>query len=259
MDALTLLKNDHRTVEKLFRRFEKAGPRANKEKEDVVARIVEELSIHAAIEETVFYPVVRYTVPKVQDQTLESLEEHHIVKWQLSEIADLDPTDERFEPKVTVLIENVRHHVKEEESDLFPKVRSELTRSDLNDLGEALARAKKSAPTHPHPRSPDTPPANLVVGTAAGVADKVVDTVAGIASGGIDVVEDLIATFTDRKASPTRTTGTKTKKKAAASVRSGAAKAEKRVGKKANAAARRTRSTGRSASSSGRRKAASKR
>ena len=81
------------------------------EKRSVVDKIIEELSIHAAIEEQLFYPVTRATVPDTEDIALESLEEHHIVKWVLSELDGMDPEDERFDAKVTVLIENVRHHV----------------------------------------------------------------------------------------------------------------------------------------------------
>src|SRR6188474_3412853 len=115
MDAITLLRADHKTVEQLFKRFETAGDRAYTEKRQIVDRIIEELSIHAAIEEQVFYPVARETVPTTEDIALESLEEHHIVKWVLSELVDLDPREERFDAKVTVLMENVRHHVDEEE------------------------------------------------------------------------------------------------------------------------------------------------
>jgi hemerythrin superfamily protein len=111
MDAITLLKDDHKTVEALFKRFEKAGDRAYTEKREIVDRIIEALSKHAAIEEQLFYPVVRSTVPATEDIALESLEEHHIVKWVLSELDTMAPEDERFDPKVTVLIENVRHHV----------------------------------------------------------------------------------------------------------------------------------------------------
>ncbi|HYN33435.1 MAG TPA: hemerythrin domain-containing protein, partial [Ilumatobacteraceae bacterium] len=117
MDAITLLRNDHKTVEALFKRFEKAGEGALVEKRQIVDRIIEELSVHTTIEEQVFYPVTRATVTGVEDIALESLEEHHIVKWLLSELADLDPSNERFTPKVTVLIENVRHHVEEEETE----------------------------------------------------------------------------------------------------------------------------------------------
>ena len=121
-----MLKDDHRSVEKLFKQFEDAGDRAFVEKRKVVDRIIEELSIHAAVEEQFFYPVTRATVPAVEDVALESLEEHHIVKWVLSELERMDPEDERFDAKVTVLIENVRHHVEEEEGEYFPAVRDEL-------------------------------------------------------------------------------------------------------------------------------------
>ena len=225
MDAITLLRNDHKTVEQLFKRFEKAGDRAYVQKREIVDRIIEELSVHAAIEELVFYPVARATVPGTEDIALESLEEHHIVKWLLSELADLDPSDERFDAKVTVLMENVRHHVEEEQSDFFPKVRRELSRTELADLGQALADAKKSAPTHPHPRSPDVPPANAVVGAIAGVVDRVGDNISGIAQGGVTAVQDLIARILGNdkpKVSPTGTTAARTQAK---NVRNGASAA----------------------------------
>src|SRR5205807_6075539 len=112
------------------------------------------LSIHAAIEEQVFYPAVREAAPDEKDLVLESLEEHHIVKWVLSELDGMVPSDERFTAKVTVLIENVRHHVEEEEGELFPEVRKAMKRKELEELVQALEAAKKVAPTHPHPRTP---------------------------------------------------------------------------------------------------------
>src|SRR5438270_12598719 len=176
MDAVTLLRNDHKTVEAFFKKFEKAGPNAHKTKQDLVEKIVEELSIHAAIEEQVLYPAAREAVPDASDEVLEALEEHHIVKWVLSELDGMDPTDERFTAKVTVLIENVRHHVEEEEGDLFPELRKAMKRKELEELAQALEKAKKVAPTHPHPRVPDTPPGNLVAGVAAGAVDRAQDT-----------------------------------------------------------------------------------
>ena len=170
MDAITLLKQDHKTVEKLFKQFEKAKQPAQQRK--LAGQVIKELSVHAAIEEMVFYPAVRERVPKVEETVLESLEEHHVVKWVLSELEDMKPDHERFKAKMMVLIENVRHHVKEEESELFPEVRSVIKRKELGELGEALEKAKKAAPTEPHPRAPDTPPGNLVAGPAAGVVDK---------------------------------------------------------------------------------------
>ncbi|HMJ77115.1 MAG TPA: hemerythrin domain-containing protein [Iamia sp.] len=199
MDAITMLKDDHKAVEKLFKRFEKAGDRAYVEKREIVDRIIEALSTHAAIEEQLFYPVTRETVPETDADVLEAIEEHQIVKWLLHDLQAMDPQDERFDAKVTVLIENVRHHVEEEEQDYFPKVREELGRNDLSDLGEAMEAARKVAPTHPHPRSPSTPPGNLVIGTVAGAADRVGDTVAGVAQGSVAAAQDLVALILRRE------------------------------------------------------------
>ncbi|HZQ77071.1 MAG TPA: hemerythrin domain-containing protein [Acidimicrobiia bacterium] len=177
MNAITLLKNDHKTVEGLFKRFEKLGPRAVKSKQELVERIIRELSIHAGIEEMFFYPAIREAADggKAGDMVLESLEEHHIVKWVLSELEGMSPEHDRFDAKVSVLIENVRHHVEEEEKDLFPQVTKLLGKARLDDIGEAMNKAKKTVPTRPHPRSPDEPPGNLVAGAGAALLDKAVD------------------------------------------------------------------------------------
>jgi hemerythrin superfamily protein len=222
MDAISMLKDDHQKAEQLFKRFEKAGGRAHVEKREVVDRIIEELSVHAAIEEQLFYPVVRATVPGTEHIALESLEEHHIVKWGLSALETMSPEDERFDAKVTVLIENVRHHVQEEEDEFFPMVRDELGRNALSDLGDAMAAARKVAPTHPHPRSPDTPPGNLVMGTAVGVADRIRDILSGLAQGGVTAVGDVIATVLRRKKPRVSPTGSKVARTTATQVRSGA-------------------------------------
>jgi hemerythrin-like domain-containing protein len=222
MDAITMLKEDHQAVERLFKRFEKAGDRAFAEKRRLADQIIESLSKHAVIEEQVFYPVARATVPGTEDVVLESLEEHHIVKWVLSELDGMDPADERFDAKMTVLIENVRHHVKEEEQDFFPKVRAELDRNALAEVGRAMATAKDQAPTHPHPRSPDTPPANLVASAGASVVDRLSDTVSGVAQGSVSAVQDLIALILGRRRQPARPTGTKVTRDTARNVRDGA-------------------------------------
>jgi hemerythrin-like domain-containing protein len=180
MDAITLLKSDHRTVEELFKKYEATGDRARKTRRALVDKMIQALSMHAAIEEQVFYPGARAAVEGTTEVVLESLEEHHIVKWTLSELEKLDPSDERFHAKVTVLIESVRHHVKEEEGELFPKVRKALSRSALQELGERMERAKALAPTRPHPRSPDEPPANIVAGAAAAALDAGKDMVSSV-------------------------------------------------------------------------------
>jgi hemerythrin superfamily protein len=176
-DAIAILKADHREVEKLFKAFEKAGDTAHKTKRKLVDQMIVALSQHAAIEEEVLYPSARQEVADSEDDVLEALEEHHIVKWQLQELTGLAPTDERFNAKVTVLTENVRHHVGEEESELFPLLRSRLGRKRLLELGTALQSARRTAPRRPRPRLPDTAPDNVIPTAVSGVIDKARDLV----------------------------------------------------------------------------------
>jgi hemerythrin superfamily protein len=171
MDAIKLLKDDHATVKDLFKKFEQAGDRAHKTKRKLVDQMIEELSVHASIEEQIFYPGVREMVEGTEDVVLESLEEHHIVKWTLNELEAMEPQHERFDAKVTVMIESVRHHIEEEEKEMFPKVRKALKPAQLRDLGERMERGKLIAPKRPHPRSPDEPPGNLVAGPVAAALD----------------------------------------------------------------------------------------
>lgn len=183
MDAIALLTRDHREVEALFKQFEKLTDRAVKSKKTVVMKIVRELAVHSAIEEMLFYPAVRTAGMKADTRAgeaaagtvLESLEEHHIVKWTLTELQKMKPDDERFDAKVKVLMESVRHHVEEEQDELFPRAKTLLGAEMLEELGKRMARAKKLAPTRPHPRAPDHPPANIVAGAMAAVLDRTRD------------------------------------------------------------------------------------
>jgi len=181
MNAITLLKADHHTVEQLFDDI--TSTKARSKKQSLIKKIIKELSIHAAIEEQVFYPAVRDAVHEAEAQVLEALEEHHIVKWVLSELEKMSPDDERFDAKVKVLCETVTRHVKEEEGKLFKMARETMNKKALDELGRALEAAKKVAPTHPHPRAPDAPPGNFVAGIGVGLVDRARDAVARIAKG----------------------------------------------------------------------------
>jgi hemerythrin superfamily protein len=150
VDGIVLLKEDHKNVKRLFREFEKTHKdAAPADKRALVDKIIKELTTHAYIEETIFYPAARAEVSDSGDHVLESVEEHHVVAWLLSELAKLDPSDETFDAKVTVLIENVEHHADEEEEELFPQVRQALGRKRLTELGERMAAAKADAPADP--------------------------------------------------------------------------------------------------------------
>jgi hemerythrin-like domain-containing protein len=179
MNATSLLKRDHKAVEALFKKFERAGENAGRLKRQTMDRIIHELSQHAAVEEQVFYPIARRVLKDEEDLVLEALEEHHVVKWTLSELEGMDPDNERFEPKAKVLFESVRHHVEEEETELFPKLNKAMSSEQLDALGTAITKAKRLAHTRPHPRAPDSPPANILLGPVAKAIDLAKDAIRG--------------------------------------------------------------------------------
>jgi hemerythrin-like domain-containing protein len=148
-DAIVMLKNDHQEILRTFRDFENAGDGALKTKGRLVDRMVELLTVHTYIENEVMYPRVRELVPELEDDVLESYEEHHVADLLVMELVTMKPTDERFTAKTTVLIENVRHHIEEEETEWFPQVRAALGRKILQQLGADMAEARKEAPRKP--------------------------------------------------------------------------------------------------------------
>jgi hemerythrin superfamily protein len=178
VDAIQLIRRDHRVVEQLFTRYERAEREGDgDELRRVVRWIVRELSIHAAIEEQLVYPALRGA--GVEGQVLGALEEHHLVKLTLAELDAMTPADERFGPKVALLVEHVREHVREEEQQLLPRLTRALDARELRELGEALAAAKRIAPTRPHPAAPDQPPAGAVASALAAILDRARDALRG--------------------------------------------------------------------------------
>jgi hemerythrin-like domain-containing protein len=148
-DAIVLLKDDHKEIRKVFTAFEKAGDNAHVTKQKLVDQMIELLTVHTYIENEVMYPRVRDLLPDLEDDVLESYEEHHVADLLVVELASMKAEDERFTAKTTVLIENVRHHMEEEEQEWFPKVREGLGRKQLQELGASLLRAKEEAPRRP--------------------------------------------------------------------------------------------------------------
>jgi iron-sulfur cluster repair protein YtfE (RIC family) len=148
-DAIVLLKEDHKEVRKVFRDFQSAGEDATERKGRLVEKMIELLTQHTYIENEVMYPRVRELLPDLEDDVLESYEEHHVADVLVMELAGMKPTDERFDAKTTVLIENVTHHMDEEEQEWFPQVREGLGRKALQEIGVELIEAKKKAPTKP--------------------------------------------------------------------------------------------------------------
>src|SRR3954452_12290100 len=148
-DAIVILKEDHKRIRKLFKQFQKAGEDDEAARGEIVQRIIEELTVHTYLENECMYPEVRRLLPDLEDDVLESYEEHHVADLLVVELATMKAGDARFDAKTTVLIENVTHHIEEEEQDWFPKVREGLGRKQLQQLGEHLLEAKKRAPRRP--------------------------------------------------------------------------------------------------------------
>lgn len=137
-DALSLLKDDHREVESLFSRFERA--RGETEKGRLAEKICNELELHARVEEQLFYPAVREAIS--DDELMNEAEvEHASAKDLIGQIQASSPADERYDALVKVLGEYVKHHVKEEEREMFPKARR--AGLDLTELGEKIRERKR--------------------------------------------------------------------------------------------------------------------
>lgn len=157
MDIITLLKKDHRTVDELFTRVEESSARAVKAKQKLFVQIKAELTLHAEAEEAILYPRLQ-EMASLRHNAMEANEEHRLVKQMLAEIEALEDGGETWDAKMKVLIDMVRHHVEEEEHEIFKTMKSELDSAELKQLGEALEMFKQSAKKKMSaPRRPKSP------------------------------------------------------------------------------------------------------
>jgi hemerythrin superfamily protein len=143
--VLDMLREDHRKVEALFDEFESA--RDARTKQRIVDTALQELEAHAKVEESLVYPAIRKELEDEEDLMDEALEEHHIVHVLIRELKRMKPSDERYDAKFTVLGESVKHHVKEEESEMFPK--AEDVEIDWERLEEQVRRRKEQLRSRP--------------------------------------------------------------------------------------------------------------
>ena len=136
MNAIDLLEQQHREVEELFEEFEDAGEGALKTKGRLCKEISDALAVHAEIEEKLFYPESKQE--NTEEILRESVEGHLAMKRIVADLIESEPSDQQFDAKMKVLKEQVEHHVEEEEKDLFPKVRKDLSKEELEDLGDRM-------------------------------------------------------------------------------------------------------------------------
>ena len=137
MKATDLLKKQHKNVKALFKKVE--NTEGGRQRRQLMDQIANELKIHTKIEEEIFYPAVRELgTSKAEEMIDEAFEEHHVVDLVLAELPQVDPEDERFDAKMTVLSELIEHHVEEEEGELFPMAEKKLGKDRLQMLGEQM-------------------------------------------------------------------------------------------------------------------------
>lgn len=137
-EATKLLRADHKLVSTLFSQYESS--RSKEKKKALIEQICQELTIHAQIEEEVFYPKVQVAL-KDHELVPEAKVEHETLKHLIAQLDVGEPGEEEFDAKVKVLSEYVKHHVREEQSEIFPKVQS--SKLDLQELGAELAQRKE--------------------------------------------------------------------------------------------------------------------
>ena len=147
MNAIDLLKQQHREVEKLFKKIEKAGP---DEKEQLFDELADSLAVHAAIEEQHFYPATKDA--RTEELLQEAVEEHLSVKRIIADLLEMEPDDAQFDAKIKVLQEQVEHHVEEEEGELFPKVQKLHSKDELEDLGVLMEQTAEELKEQGAPR-----------------------------------------------------------------------------------------------------------
>ncbi len=144
MNAFSLLKADHKKVVDLLEKLEATTERAVKTRDELFNQLKKELDVHAKIEESIFYPALE-RAQETHDITLEALEEHSLVKRLLADLESLSKDDEHWTAKLTVLKENVEHHVEEEEGEMFNRARKVFSVNDLEVLGTRMEKVKGKA------------------------------------------------------------------------------------------------------------------
>ena len=144
MNAITMLTDDHRDVKRLLDELEPTTERGIKTRHELFGRIQELLRVHEIIEEEIFYPALR-DHPKTKEIALEGYEEHDVVDLIMGELATLPTDDQTWGPKAKVMTENLRHHIEEEEKEMFPMARTVFDADELRELGERMAARKATA------------------------------------------------------------------------------------------------------------------
>ena len=142
MDATKLLKDDHDKVKKMLEELDSTTERGVKTREQLFTKVKQELTVHEAIEEEIFYPALREH-PKTKEIALEAYEEHHVVDMVMAEIEGVAFDDERWSAKFMVMKENLEHHIEEEEGEMFKQAKQVFQKEELEELGDQMLARKE--------------------------------------------------------------------------------------------------------------------
>ena len=144
MNVLKILKKDHSAVQNLFGKFDRAGKSAHDKKSELFAKIRRDLQVHSRAEEEIFYPALKALNGEGRRLISEAIKEHKDVDELLTQISRLKPTDNNFGEKMETLIENVDHHVEEEEGEIFRFAEENFSDEQLEELGQLTEERKKT-------------------------------------------------------------------------------------------------------------------
>jgi hemerythrin-like domain-containing protein len=186
MDAITLLREDHQKVLEMLERLE-TGPTAQtgadaeqlRARKDLVTELVIAESQHEAVEEQLFWPMVRDSLPDGESLAAHAVGQEDEAKRLLDQLDSAAPDQPEFENLLARIIVDGREHIAYEQNQVWPKVEATVSHQELEELGEKMARAKRMAPTRPHPHTPSTPGVQKTAGPAVAATDKLRDAVTG--------------------------------------------------------------------------------
>ncbi|MFC5674623.1 hemerythrin domain-containing protein [Streptomyces incanus] len=177
-NVIAELTTDHREVDALFTQLE-TQPVGDPRRRELADELTIELVRHSVAEEMHLYPAVREHVEGGDEIADKELTDHAEVEQHLKDLEGLDAQDPQFDHLVAKLKLEVSEHVRDEEDRLFPLLAAACTPETLDELGDKVRTAKKTAPTRPHPSAPDTPPGNKLLGPGAGLVDRARDLLTG--------------------------------------------------------------------------------
>ena len=150
-NAIELLTADHVHVKNLFEQYEAMGHRAYQKKQSIAEEVFAALEIHTTLEEELFYPAMKRKMDQDgKDLLAEAVEEHHVVTTLMDELKGLDPKDERYHAKFKVLMEQVEHHIEEEEGEMFPEA-EEVLGERLERIGTQMEERRQHLTAARHP------------------------------------------------------------------------------------------------------------